>query len=107
MDSLFLLHIQPITFRIPQLCACLLILSWKPAVRTLAAVQLSPSSYQCTYHRIFFGVVLWDGDVVVGDFGSVARRLLSLPHDVVQIWKVMIQVDPFVTVPSLSPVGQF
>lgn len=53
------------------------------------------------------GVVLWDGDVVVGDFGRVSCLLLSVPHDVVQVWKVMIQVYPFVTVSSLSPAGQF
>lgn len=44
---------------------------------------------------------------MVGDFGSVSCRLLSLPHDVVQVWKVMIQVDPFITVPPLGPAGQF
>lgn len=69
-----------------------------------AAVRTQPCS---TYHGVFLGVVLWDGDVVVGDFGSVSCRLLSLPHDVVQVRKVMIQVDPFVAVPPLRPVGQF
>ena len=58
------------------------------------------------YHRVFFGVVLWDGDVVIGDFGRICCRLLSIPHDVVQVWKVMIEVDSFKAVSSVSPAGQ-
>lgn len=60
-----------------------------------------------THHRVLFGVVLRDGDVVVGDFGSVCCRLLSVPHDVVQVWKVVIHVDAFVAVAPLRPAGQF
>lgn len=59
------------------------------------------------YHRVFFSVVLWDGDVVVGGFRPVCCRLLSVPHDRVQVWKVMVQVDSFIGVSSFSPAGQF
>lgn len=59
-----------------------------------------------SYHRVFFGVVLRDGDVVVGDFAYVRCLLLSIPHDVVQVWKVVIQIDSLKGVSSFSPAGQ-
>lgn len=59
-----------------------------------------------SYHGVFFGVVLRDGDVVVGDFGYVYCRLLGIPHDVVQVWKVVIQIDSFKGVSSFRPAGQ-
>lgn len=68
-------------------------------------VQIMPS---LLHHSIFLGVVLRDGDVVVGDFGRVRSRfLLSVPHDVVQVREVVIQVDPLEAVSSLRPAGQF
>lgn len=66
----------------------------------------SYTASRASYHRVFFSVVLWDGDVVVGDFRLICCRLLSVPHDVVQVWKVMIQVDSFKAETSVSPAGQ-
>lgn len=61
----------------------------------------------CPYHGVFLSVVLWDGDVMVGDFRFICCRLLGVPHDVVQVWKVMIQVDSFKAVSSICPASQF
>lgn len=61
---------------------------------------------RASYHRVFFGVVLRDNDVVIGDFAFVCCILLSIPHDVVQVWKVVIQIDSFEGISSFSPAGQ-
>lgn len=59
------------------------------------------------YCGVFFGVVFWDGDVVVGHFGFICCFFFGVPHNVVQVWEVMIQVDSFKAVSSLSPSRQF
>lgn len=59
------------------------------------------------HHGVLLGVVLRDGDVVVGHLGSVCCRLLGVPHDVVQVGEVVIQVDSFKAVASVGPAGQF
>jgi len=43
---------------------------------------------------------------VVGDFRFICRHLLGVPHEVVQVWEVVIQVDSFIVVSSLGPAGQ-
>lgn len=59
-----------------------------------------------SYRGVLAGVVLRDGDVVVGDFGGVGGLLLSVPHNVVQVGKVMIEVDSFKVVASVCPASQ-
>lgn len=43
---------------------------------------------------------------MVGDFGCISCFFLGIPHDVVQVWKVVIQVDSFKAVSSVSPASQ-
>ena len=50
-------------------------------------------------------VVLWQGDVMVADFTLVNCHLLLIPHDVVQIRKVVVHVDT-VAIATLSPTRQ-
>lgn len=62
------------------------------------------------HHGVLLGVVLWDGDVVVGRLFSLRhrlRRLLAVPHDVVEVGEVVVQVDPLEAVASVGPPSQF
>lgn len=44
---------------------------------------------------------------MVGDLGAVHRVLLSVPHDVVQVREVVVQVNSLIAVSSVSPSSQF
>lgn len=62
------------------------------------------------HHGVLLGVVLRDGDVVVGRLFSLRhglRRLLAVPHDVVEVGEVVVQVDPLEAVASVGPPSQF
>lgn len=57
--------------------------------------------WQCTDKGVFGGVLLWDGEVVVDEFGLRDReqeRLLihGIPHNGVQVSKVVVHVDVLV-----------
>lgn len=60
-----------------------------------------------TYHSVFFSVILWNGNVVVADFGFVLGLLQGIPQDVVQVWKVVVHVYILIVVASQSPSRQF
>lgn len=51
-----------------------------------------------TYHCLSCGVVLWHGDVMVADFLFVCCQVLSIPHEVVEVWKVMVHVNALIAV---------
>ena len=60
-----------------------------------------------TYHGLLLGVVLRDGDVVVGYFGlPPCGHLLSVPQDVVQVREVVVQVDALHAVAAEGPARQ-